>query len=78
MENSRKMKDVCMGIVKHFGGEILSQGNKFVATHWVHYKRPDKDEKFGFCPPTIHRVHFTYITECFFANGQKDISKFTF
>ena len=70
------MKRVCEGIVKQFGGEVTDRGTKFAATHWVFYHRPSCADDMIFCPPDIKRVHFTYITECFFAVGRKDIGKF--
>lgn len=76
-QNCAKMLDVCKGLVRQFGGEVLAKGSKFAATHWVHYHRPSgTDEALTYCPPIIKRIHFTYITECFFAIGRKDITKF--
>jgi hypothetical protein len=46
------------------GGKIIKD-NKTVATHWVFYSPKPKIPVYSH--PGIVKVHFTFITECFFA-----------
>ena len=70
IKNCETMKEVIMALVRQMGGEVVKTA-KSIATHWVFYtKQPGVS-----APSLIKLVHFTYITECFFAVGRRDETK---
>ena len=77
-----KMEKITKSLIVQLGGEVLQPGHKFAADYWVYYKRLEKrdfpaDRPPMVIPPKYTRLHWLFITECFFAYGRQDEAKFT-
>ena len=78
------MERIAKSLIVQMGGEVIQEGHKFSAEHWVYY-HPLTHKDFLHCPPDkqpqrlpprYKRIHWLYITECFFAYGRRDMAKF--
>ena len=77
-ESSEKMKTAVEDLIIQLGGEIVLPTRKLAANVWLYYNKfkNSQNTNASFCPPTIKKLHFTFVTECFFAMGQCDMAAY--
>lgn len=76
------MEGIAKSLIQQMGGEVCKPGMKYAADYWVYYKRLERrdfppDQPPVFIPPRYKRIHWLFITECFFSYGRRDLGKFS-
>lgn len=71
-DHMRHLKRSLDELITQMGGTFLKDGYKDCATFWVFYQDCPKAKQINVQVPTITKIKFEFITECYWSCGLLD------